>query len=85
MARGWESKDVESQQEQLRQARESAPARVRNARVAEQRRVLQLARARASADFARAVAPAHREMLTQALAAIDAQLQALPDEHKAGL
>ena len=38
------------------------------------RRSLELARARAAADLERATAPAHREMLEQAIAALDEQL-----------
>ena len=78
MARGWESKNVEAQQadrESSRQAqRPMTPAEQQRA----QRRIaLDLARARASADLERATHPAHRAMLTAALADIDQQLAAL--------
>lgn len=75
MARGFESKMVEFQQEEA--ARGRTPARpltddekARRAR----REGLELARSRAAADLARATAPAHREMLEQAIAAIDQQI-----------
>jgi len=41
------------------------------------RGALELARARAAADLASATVPAHRQMLEQALAALDEQLRAL--------
>jgi hypothetical protein len=43
----------------------------------ERRRSLELARTRAADDLSRATAPAHRRMLEQALAAIEAQLRDL--------
>jgi hypothetical protein len=75
MARGWESKNIESQQEEASRSR--TPVRVltpeEQARET-RRRGLELARSRAEADLQRATAPAHREMLQQAIAALDAQL-----------
>jgi hypothetical protein len=79
MARGWESKSVESQQDEARReadlrrtrGREEAPE------VRERRHALELARARAEADLLAACAPAYREMLRQKIEAIDAQLRAL--------
>ena len=69
---------VEFQQE------EAARGRVRNGKVspAEQERMsrrasLELARARAVADLARATAPAHMRMLEQAIAALDEQLKSV--------
>lgn len=49
----------------------------------EQRRSLELARARAEADLQRATAPAHRRMLQHALDALRAQIDALavPEEN----
>jgi hypothetical protein len=78
MARGFESKMVEFQQEE---AARRGPGAARNpeltpdeqARQAK-RRSLELARARAVADLERATAPAHRKMLEQAIAALDEQL-----------
>jgi hypothetical protein len=82
MARGFESKMVEFQQE------EAARARARDSRGprsftpeqqanAARRQGLELARTRATADLERATAPAHREMLERAIAALDEQLRSL--------
>ncbi len=79
MARGWESKSVESQQEDAERDRVRKPALTPEQRAAEERRrTLELARTRATGDLARAVAPHHRRMLEQTLAAIDEQLTQLP-------
>jgi hypothetical protein len=79
MARGFDSKFVEAQQEEA--ARGRTPGRralTPEERAAEERRrALQLSRTRAEADLSRASAPAHRRMLEQAIAALDAQLQDL--------
>ena len=78
MARGWESKNVESQQEEA--SRAPKPARTfspeEQARETH-RRGLELARTRTQADLDRATLPAHRTMLEQAMAALDAQLRDL--------
>jgi len=78
MARGFESKMVEFQQEEAARTQSAAPA-LTDAEKARrtQRQGLELARARAAADLARATAPAHRKMLEQALAALDEQLRNL--------
>ena len=78
MARGFESKMVEFQQEEAARQRTAAPT-LTDAEKARrtQRQGLELARARAAADLARATAPAHRKMLEQALAALDEQLRNL--------
>jgi hypothetical protein len=80
MARGWESKAVESQQEQVRGKDPdekhrplSEEERVRLQR----RRTLELARARTAADLTRASTPAQRTMLERALNALDAELGTL--------
>jgi hypothetical protein len=78
MARGFESKNVEFQQEEAQRAKTPRPPlsdaeRARNA----QRTTLELARAHATDDLSRATAPAHRKMLEQAIAALDAQLSNL--------
>ncbi|HZB25351.1 MAG TPA: hypothetical protein VE379_04400 [Vicinamibacterales bacterium] len=78
MARGWESKSVEAQQEEATRHRPiarplSAEERVR----ADRRRSLELARSRAAGDLDRATAPAHRRMLESALQALDEQLRTL--------
>jgi hypothetical protein len=76
MARGFESKMVEFQQEEATRARAlsapmSADEQARRAR----RAGLELARTRAAADLERATVPAHRHMLEQAIAALDEQLR----------
>lgn len=78
MARGWESKSIESQQEEAARERVTKPALTQQQRVdLERRRTLELSRTRAEADLARATSPAHRRMLEQTIAAIDAQLSQL--------
>jgi hypothetical protein len=79
MARGFESKSVEAQQDDALRARTaSAPRLSGEARVTDDRRqALELTRKRTEADLYRATAPAHRRMLEQAIAALDAQLEAL--------
>ena len=78
MARGWESKSVEAQQEEATRgaAKGPAPGPEERAR-AERRRTLELMRKRAVDDLGRATAPAHRQMLEQAIAALDEQLASL--------
>jgi hypothetical protein len=76
MARGWESKSIEAQQEEAARSRPQPRQLTDDERAnAERRRSLELARARATADLSRATAPPHRQMLEQTLAAIEAQLQ----------
>jgi len=76
MARGWESKSIEAQQEEALRARSASPAPSEAERVrSEKRRTLELARTRAAADLARAKAAPHRQMLEQALEALDEQLR----------
>lgn len=83
MARGFESKAVESQQEEAARRRgrkaEPAPAAADRA-LAERRRSLELARARVEADLRSATRPAHLEMLRRALASLGEQIDALPKE-----
>jgi hypothetical protein len=78
MARGFESKMVEFQQEEAARARPTAERLTPEEQQARAKRQgLELTRARAAADLERATIPAHRRMLEQALAAIDDQLRAL--------
>jgi len=78
MARGWESKSVESQQEEAARDRAPKPALTPQQRLdLEKRRSLELSKARAHADLSRATSAAHRRMLEQAIAAIDEQLARL--------
>jgi hypothetical protein len=80
MARGFESKSVEFQQEEAQRNRGRKKERplseeehVRNQR----RRTLELARVRTAADLSRAAVPAQREMLERAIAALDTELEKL--------
>ena len=80
MARGFESKSVEYQQEEAARSRQQTRERPlsEEERARHQRRqTLELARARTAADLARAGAPARQQMLGRALAALDAELKAL--------
>ena len=75
MARGFESKDVEFQQAEAERGKARSPAispeeREVNAR----RRTLELSLARARADLASARSAAHRQMLEQAIRALEEQL-----------
>ena len=78
MARGWESKSVESQQADLDARATAAPAlSAEAAALAARRRTIELTRTRALADLAAARSPAHRQMLEAAIRALDDQLHAL--------
>ena len=78
MARGWESKAIESQQDEAARGRAPTDRRTDAQRAADAKhRDLSLTRARVVADLERATRPAHREMLTRALEALDAQLRAI--------
>jgi hypothetical protein len=78
MARGWESKGVESQQADREAAAAVAGRKAVSpedaARLA-RRQTHAMALARARADLARATHPAHRHMLEAAIAALTAQLK----------
>ena len=78
MARGWESKSIEAQQEEATRPRSPRPApRREDLDRADKRRALELTRKRIVDDLSRATAPAHRKMLEQAIASLDDQLAAL--------
>jgi hypothetical protein len=78
MARGFESKSVEFQQEEAARGRTRKPALTPEEKARTERRAaLELARARAADDLIRANVPAHRRMLEQAIDALDAQLSKL--------
>lgn len=78
MARGWESKSIEAQQEEAARSRPKGPALSPDEmQRAEKRRTLELARARAADDLSRATVPAHRRLLEQTLAAIEDQIRAI--------
>lgn len=75
MARGWESKAVESQQAERERAPNAGPELTAEARARHDRRAAaSLALARARDDLARATRPAHRDMLERAVAALEAEL-----------
>ena len=78
MARGWESKSVEAQQDAAQAPRQKTGrvAAGDAARMAE-RATLMLARTRALADLQAACAPAHKAMLEQAIADLDHRLASL--------
>jgi hypothetical protein len=77
MARGWESKAIEDQQQEAmeRPAVQAGPA-LDPVRQAERASIL-LARSRALADLQLACAPAHRAMLEQAIRDLDERLEGL--------
>jgi hypothetical protein len=78
MARGWESKAVEEQQNAAAESRRASPAISADEAARRSRRAtLMLARSRALADLQRACAPAHRAMLEQAIADLDTEIAAL--------
>ncbi|BCS33952.1 hypothetical protein TBR22_A31800 [Luteitalea sp. TBR-22] len=77
MARGWESKSVEDQQDAAaaRRATAEKPSLSDDEAARRQRLdALRLSRARVLADLQRACRPEHRGMLEQALADIDARI-----------
>jgi hypothetical protein len=77
MARGWESKSIEAQQDEASRRsdevlrRASSNEQVRQ----QQRRTLELARARSVADLERATTEMHRAMLRRAIADLDERLR----------
>jgi hypothetical protein len=78
VARGWESKSVEAQQDAAETRRPVKPAETREETDRKaQRATLMLARTRALADLQAACAPAHRAMLEQALSDLDRRLALL--------
>lgn len=80
MARGWESKSVEDQQEAAarRRAVDETPS-IPPSEVERKQQIdtLMLARARVLSDLQRACRPAHRGMLEQALTEVDARIDAV--------
>ena len=80
MARGWESKSVESQQADASEGTASTAARslTPEALAAHaERRTLELARNRLRADLLTATVPAHREMLSRALGDLEHRIHEL--------
>jgi hypothetical protein len=79
MARGFESKSVEAQQEEAARGRApvNPPRTPEQCAADERRRALELSRKRAETELGRALVPAHRRMLEQAITALDAQIDDL--------
>jgi hypothetical protein len=79
MARGFESKSVEAQQEEAARGKSvpDPPMSEEDRSLQERRRTLELTRTRAQQDLSRATVPAHKRMLEQAIAALDRQLEEL--------
>jgi hypothetical protein len=76
VARGWESKAVEAQQEAAMTTRPASGVESPDdARRQGERATLMLARTRALADLQLACAAAHRAMLERAIADLDARLK----------
>jgi hypothetical protein len=79
MARGWESKDVESQ---VAEKKVTAPADPKakspeQIRIDQERKGLQLSRTRIVNDLENATNPNHRKSLEAALAFLDQKISAL--------
>jgi hypothetical protein len=75
MARGWESKSIESQQDDARAAAPKKPALTPEERARVERRTsLQLALARTQAELQAASQPAYRDMLRLKLESLQQQL-----------
>ncbi|HEX7484785.1 MAG TPA: hypothetical protein VF332_01430 [Vicinamibacterales bacterium] len=77
MARGWESKSVEAQQEEAARtknehARQMTPE---ESDQRQRRQTIELARRKAMGDLRRATTSAHRAMLERAIADLDEQLR----------
>lgn len=80
MARGWESKDVESQVEETQAPQQKAPRGQKSPeqiRREQQRKDLQLSRTRVLNDLATATHPNHRKSLEAALAHLEKELSEL--------
>lgn len=78
MARGFESKSVESQQEEAQRAKAFKPALTEEELARQARKTgLELALAQTQSELGAACRPAHREMLKLRLDAIRAQIQDL--------
>jgi hypothetical protein len=77
MARGWESKDVESQVEATQTPKQksgSEPKTPEQLRREQERKDLQLSRTRVSNDLASATHPNHRKSLEAALDHLDKKI-----------
>mgnify|MGYP006268604379 FL=1 len=78
MARGFESKSVESQQEEAQRSRSVRPALTPEEQARQSRKTgLELALAQTQAEMGAACRPAHREMLKMRLQAIREEIEGL--------
>lgn len=78
VARGFESKSVESQQEEAQRSKITRPALSPEDQARQTRRTgLELALAQTQSEMTAACRPAHREMLKLRLQAIQAQIRDL--------
>jgi hypothetical protein len=79
MARGWESKSVEQQQEELAERRKTAGRAVSpdEQKHNRKREGLLLSRQRLTQQLQAACNPRHRQMLDQSIAELDRQLSSL--------
>jgi hypothetical protein len=80
MARGWESKDVESQMDAREELKVAAAARKRSeeeARREQERESVKLQRARILDDMKSSVNPRYREVLERSLRFLDEKLAGL--------
>jgi len=78
MARGFESKSVESQQEEAQRSKSMKPALTAEEKERQSRKAtLELALAQTQSEMTAACKPAHREMLKLKLEAIQAQIRDL--------
>ena len=79
MARGWESKSVEAQQEAARERTASPPVPAAEKARSAERETLRLARQKILADLQHACAAAHRAMLERALVDLDTRIAHLDE------
>ncbi len=78
MARGFESKSVESQQEEAQRAKTLRPALSNDEKSRQSRKTgLEMALAQTQSEMTAACRPAHRDMLKLKLEAIQAQIRDL--------
>jgi hypothetical protein len=79
MARGWESKSVEQQQEEMAERRNPVRAPIPPDEQQRNRKIegLRLSRERLAQQLEAASNPRHRQMLEQAIAELESQLSSL--------
>jgi hypothetical protein len=88
MARGWESKSVESQMEMAaelrRAAAHSAALSTEQIRLTRERESLELSRTRVLHDLGHATSPRYRQQLEAALKHLDQKIARLGEQAKPG-